>query len=229
MDSEALAHYKEVLRLKRDDAEARNGILAIYVKKKKFDEVTALLQENVALAPNNPENHYKLGLIQEFNKDYDSAAASYKKALELKPDHAKALNASGRVLMKTGRFNEAKEMMETARKSSPDLEEPAAQLGNIPEEISPEPRVYRSRASKAHAKKKVKQERKGKKGKTSAKSKKSRIKSDDDSPKKTSKRSVAKKKSSRGDAAKKKSSRSDSVKKKSTSKNGGKSKKAKKK
>jgi tetratricopeptide (TPR) repeat protein len=81
MDVEAEEHYKEAIRLKKDDSESRNALLALYVKRKKFPEVVSLLQENVELAPNDPVNHYKLGLIHEFNKDYDEAIC-HKRAKE---------------------------------------------------------------------------------------------------------------------------------------------------
>jgi tetratricopeptide (TPR) repeat protein len=156
MDDEAEKRFREVLRIRKDDAESRNALLAIYVKKKKYDEVIALLKENVELAPADPVNHYKLGLIYEFSKDYDAAVDAYKKAVDLKGDSAKTLNALGRVYMKTGRFAEARETLEAAKQADPNLEETNVLLGNIRDEISPEPQVYRK---KSYAKSK------GKKGK----------------------------------------------------------------
>lgn len=162
MDDEAEKHFREVVRIRKDDAEARNALLAIFVKKKKYDEVIALLKENVDLAPADPVNHYKLGLIHEFNKDYEAAAESYKKAVELKGDNAKALNALGRVYMKAGRFAEAKETLEAAKQADPKLEETNVLLGNIRDELAPEPQVYRKRH---YSRAESKSDRKGKKGK----------------------------------------------------------------
>jgi len=56
-------------------------------------------------------------LIYDFKKEYENAIASYKKALELKPDHIRTLNALGRLYMKIGRLSEAKEVLEAAKKS----------------------------------------------------------------------------------------------------------------
>jgi tetratricopeptide (TPR) repeat protein len=131
--------------LKKDDAEARNSLVAIYVKKKKYDDIISLLKENVEIAPSDPNSHYKLGLIYEFKKDYEAATAEYKKSVELKKDHAKALNAMGRVYLKTGRFAEAKEALETAKKADPGLEETSVLLSNIKDELSPEPQLSRKR------------------------------------------------------------------------------------
>jgi len=48
---EAEKQYREVLRLKKDDTDARTALTAIYVKNKNYDELIKLLKENVDLAP----------------------------------------------------------------------------------------------------------------------------------------------------------------------------------
>ncbi len=161
--------------------------------------MVTLLQENVELAPNDPVAHYKLGLIYEFNKNYDEAIQSYKKSIELKSDNAKALNALGRVYMKTGRLEEAKTVLEEAKKADPKLEETKVLLENVRDEISPEPQVYRKKSYSSGKKKKSKRDssvRKGKKSKRSSKGV-STTKS------KKSSKSVGKKKSSSSGKSKK--------------------------
>jgi len=136
------------------------------VKKKDFTEAIALLRENTELAPEDPSNFYKLGILYEYNKDYDTAVTAFKKALDLKSDHAKALNALGRVYMKTGRADEAKPVLEAAKKADPRMEETTVLLGNVRDEVAPEPVVYRKRSHRSSAKKRserVKVSRKGKK------------------------------------------------------------------
>ena len=139
------------------------------MKKKKFAEVVSLLKENVDLDPQDPVNHYKLGLIHEFNKDYDEAIPSYKRAIELKSDNAKTLNALGRVYMKSGRLEEARETLELAKKADPNLEETNVLLGNVRDEISPEPQVYRKKSYSSGKKKKSKRDRSVRKGKKKSK------------------------------------------------------------
>ena len=182
LPDEAAKSYKEVLRLKKDDAEARTSLTAIYVKNKNYDDLAALLKEGVELSPSDPNSHYKLGLVYEFKKQYDEATARYKEAVALKPDHAKALNAMGRVQMKSGRLAEAKVSLEAATKADPELEEATVLLSNIKDELTPEPRSYRSKhkgSKKSKSLKKGKKTTKGKKGKaaTSAASKKGTKKS----------------------------------------------------
>jgi tetratricopeptide (TPR) repeat protein len=179
----------------------------------------------VEIAPNDPVNHYKLGLIHEFNKDYDSSIQSYKKSLELKGDNAKVLNALGRVYMKSGRLEEAKATLEDAKKADPKLEETNVLLGNIRDEISPEPQVYRKKSYSSGKKKKSKRgssARKGKKKKSKRdssvrKGKKKKSKRDSSVRKgkksKKSSRSVTRKKTTSGKKSKKSTSAAKKTKK----------------
>ncbi len=111
------------------------------------------------MTPTDTNSYYKLGLIYEVKKDYAAAIEQLKKAIELKTDHAKALNALGRVYMKTGRLREAKEMLEAAKVADPGLVETTVLLNNVNEELSPTPRK--------HKKKKVSRAKKGKTAKKS--------------------------------------------------------------
>jgi len=91
------------------------------------------------VAPDDPNNHYKLGLIYDFSKNYDGAIESYKKAIELKSDHARALHSLGRVYMKTGRLAEAREALEKAKIADPNLIETTVLLNNISDNFNPAP------------------------------------------------------------------------------------------
>jgi tetratricopeptide (TPR) repeat protein len=154
-NDKAVEHYNKVLAKQKDDMDTRNALVSIYVKNKQYDEITVLLKGTVELFPDDPNNHYKLGLIYEFKKEYENAISTYKKALELKADHARSLNALGRIYMKTGRINEAKEMLEAAKKADPTLEETAVLLNNIRDEFNPEPRKI-SKGRKGKSKKSAK-------------------------------------------------------------------------
>jgi tetratricopeptide (TPR) repeat protein len=151
-NDKAVEHYIKVLAKQKDDMETRNALVSIYVKNKQYDEITVLLKGTAELFPDDPNNHYKLGLIYEFKKDYENAIGSYKKAIEVNAEHARSLNALGRLYMKTGRINEAKEMLEAAKKADPTLEETAVLLNNIRDEFNPEPRKI-SKGKKSRSKK----------------------------------------------------------------------------
>lgn len=167
---EAGKEYREVLRLKKDDMEARGALTSIYVKKQNYPELVALLKENVVMAPQDSNQHYRLGLVYEFQKDYDNAAASYAEAISSKEDNAKALSAMGRIKMKTGNIQEAKEYLERAKAADPTMEEAALLLSNIREELAPNP------LSKFKKSKKATKGKKGKKSKPVRKSSASKSK-----------------------------------------------------
>lgn len=154
-NDKAAEHYKKVLAQQKDDMDTRNALVSIYVKNKQYDEITELLKGTAELFPEDPNNHYKLGLIYEFKKDYENAILGYKKAIEHKADHARSLNALGRLYMKTGRINEAKEMLEAAKKADPGMEETTVLLNNIRDEFNPEPRkITKGKKSKSKKSKK---------------------------------------------------------------------------
>ena len=169
-NDKAVEHFTKVLKQQKDDMDTRNALVSIYVKNKQYDEITELLKGTAELFPDDPNNHYKLGLIYEFKKDYENAIAGYKKAIEHKTDHARSLNALGRLYMKTGRINEAKEMLEAAKKADPGMEETTVLLNNIRDEFNPEPRkITKGKKGKSKKTKKSSKTTKSKTTKTTEK------------------------------------------------------------
>lgn len=166
---EAEKEYREVLRLKKDDAEARTALTSLYVKQKKYDELIQLLKESIELNPKDPTAHYKLGLVYEFSRDYENAITAYKETVGLKDDHAKALNALGRVTMKVGKLAEAKGYLERARLADPEMEETTVLLSNIRDEFSSDNSKKKKKSKKGKKSKKVKKTKKVKKKSTAAK------------------------------------------------------------
>lgn len=146
-------NYKEVLRLNSDDEAARNALITLYIKHKRYDDLTTFVKDWVDKAPDDPQRHYRLGIIYEFKKEFDLAVSEYKKSIELQPDNARMLLALGRTYMKTGRLSESREMLETAKKADPTLAEPQLLLSSI--QNSSEPLKKYGRKKTAHAEKKL--------------------------------------------------------------------------
>jgi tetratricopeptide (TPR) repeat protein len=61
--------------------------------------------------PSIPEIHYNLAYVYVQKKDWTSAEASYKKALELKPDYSDALTSLARMYQESGQPQKAMELM----------------------------------------------------------------------------------------------------------------------
>jgi tetratricopeptide (TPR) repeat protein len=93
-----------------------------------------LMKEGVDLFPKDPNSHYKLGVMYDFRKDYDSAIAEYQLAISLKSDYAKALNSLGKTYLKTGKLDKAKGALEAAKKADPNLFEPRELLSSFNDE-----------------------------------------------------------------------------------------------
>lgn len=123
MGNKSAEQYREVLRLKKDDLNARSTLASLYVKLKKFDDLYALMKEGTELFPNDPDSHYKLGVMHEFRGEYDAAIDQYEKTISLKGDHAKALTALGRIYIRKGEPKKAKPVLEAAQRIDPNYAE----------------------------------------------------------------------------------------------------------
>ena len=130
-------HYNEVIRLHSEDEAARNALITLYVKQKRYDNLTIFVKDWLEKAPDDPQRHYRMGIVYEFKKEYDLAVAEYKKAVELQSGNAKILLALGRTYMKTGRISESRETLEAASKADPTLAEPQLLLSSIKSSSQP--------------------------------------------------------------------------------------------
>ena len=135
--AEAEEQYQNILRLEPGDREIRNSLLSCYLKSKNIVGSLQLLKDTVQLYPTEANDHYKLGLLYEFNKENESAIAEYQKANDLKSGYPKYLNALGRINIKTGNLEKAKTLLEAARAADPDFFEPRELLDSLREERAP--------------------------------------------------------------------------------------------
>lgn len=119
----AIRQYRELLRLDNGDTEARNALITLYVKLRRYGDLRQLLREGVEQFPDDPDSHFRMGLIHDFGREYQAAISEYRKALALKNDHARALKGLGKVYLKLGKTDKAKEYLAAARKADPDLRE----------------------------------------------------------------------------------------------------------
>jgi len=57
----------------------------IQLRQEQFDEAREAFQSLVEMAPKNPTGHYRLGLLDRFEGELDSAMASFQRALDISP------------------------------------------------------------------------------------------------------------------------------------------------
>jgi len=129
--AKAEQHFNEVIRLHSEDEAARNALITLYVKQKRYEDLTTFVKEWLEKSPDDPQRHYRLGIVYEIKKEYDPAVTEYLKAIELQPDNAKMQFALGRTYMKTGRLSESREMLEASIKTDPTFAEPQLLLSSI--------------------------------------------------------------------------------------------------
>lgn len=86
----------------------------------KSDEALAVYADLAAKNPNVHQIPFNMGLLYAGKKDWANAEASYKKALELKPDYADALTNLSAVYVNTGRAAEANELLAKSASGSSD-------------------------------------------------------------------------------------------------------------
>jgi protein O-GlcNAc transferase len=88
--SDAIAAYREALRLEPGMAVAHNNLAVALCQCSKGEEAIVESREAVRLNPNYPEAFNSLGNGLEETGSHDEAIAAYKKAIELRPDYAAA-------------------------------------------------------------------------------------------------------------------------------------------
>lgn len=88
----------------------------------KLDEAEAAYKEILATHPSIPQVHYNLGYIYTQRKDWPSAEAAYKKALEIKPDYGEASLALARVYQDSGQKDKALAVMSQAGGDDPKVQ-----------------------------------------------------------------------------------------------------------
>jgi tetratricopeptide (TPR) repeat protein len=84
----------------------------------KHDEAIAKFNETLALAPSCQDCYYNIGFSNIQKKDYAAAEASFKKALELKPDYVDAWNGLANVYNSQGKTDLALEASNKAAQYS---------------------------------------------------------------------------------------------------------------
>jgi len=86
----------------------------------KTDEALALYADLAAKNPNVHQLPFNMGVLYSQRKDWANAEASYKKALELKPDYADAVTNLSNIYVNSGRAAEANDLLAKSAGTSSD-------------------------------------------------------------------------------------------------------------
>jgi tetratricopeptide (TPR) repeat protein len=117
---EAVAHYREALKIRPDYAEASCNLANALLSKGDLDGAIAGYSACLALSPNQAEAQYDLASALLRKGKTDEAIAHYKKVLQLRPDSADAHANLGSALLAKGLVRDAIAAYRNALRISPE-------------------------------------------------------------------------------------------------------------
>lgn len=113
---EAIAEYREALKLDPDYIEAHNNLAVIYDRMGRNEKAIGELQKVLRLNPGYTEGHSNLAHVYTGMGLYDEAIFELEKALWLDPGYAPAHNSLGHIFAGQKKYQEAvKEFQEAVR------------------------------------------------------------------------------------------------------------------
>jgi len=128
---EALAHFKEAVRLRPNDAQMHNYLGSALAGAGRKSDAIAEYETSLRLNPNFPYAHSNLGIVlMDAPGRLPDALAQFETAVRIKPDDAQMRNSLGNALARyPGREAEAVAEYETALRLDPDLADAHTNLG----------------------------------------------------------------------------------------------------
>jgi serine/threonine protein kinase/tetratricopeptide (TPR) repeat protein len=117
---DAIAEFREAIRLKKDYSGAHNGLGNALKNKGQLDEAIAEYREAIRLEEGVAGYHYNLGTALKNQGRLDDAIAEYRKAISLDKDFAMPHHGLGQALSCLGQLDKAIAEFRQARRLQPD-------------------------------------------------------------------------------------------------------------
>jgi hypothetical protein len=105
--NEAIAEYREAIRINKDFVEAHNNLGANLAVKGQLNEAIAEFREAIRINKDCAEAHCNLGAALKNKGQLDAAIAAYREAIRINKDFAEAHNKLGHAYLCQGRLAEA--------------------------------------------------------------------------------------------------------------------------
>ncbi len=135
---EAIAHYREALRIKPGDRNAETNLAQAsfdngerLFNQNKLDDAVASLQEGLRYRPSNAVAHAYIGQVLLDRRQLGPAAARFRKALDLDPKLVRAHVGMGMVYAHAGKDLDARRSFEEALRLDPSNIEARFDLGLV--------------------------------------------------------------------------------------------------
>ena len=94
-DDDAIAVYEEVLSFEKEKPEVYFYLSTIYIHKKDYAKAEKILKDAITRFENNDDLNFNLAIVYEKAKRFDEMTGYLKRAIEINPKHAEALNYLG--------------------------------------------------------------------------------------------------------------------------------------
>ena len=110
----AIEAYKKAIAIKPDYVEAYVNLGSALKKQDKLEEAVEFYKKALSFKPDCAEAYFNMAVTFEEQFKLEEAIEAYKKALSIKPDYAMASSNMGRCLLKYGRFEEGRSLIQKA-------------------------------------------------------------------------------------------------------------------
>ena len=128
---EAVADFKEALKLSPDHLIALNNLGGAYRQQKRWDDARKAYERGLEINSKDAEANYGLGMVFAQNDDTARAFDSLQKALKLRPIYPEALNNLGILYLRTQRRDEAVASFEQCIRVAPAFDQPYLNLARV--------------------------------------------------------------------------------------------------
>ena len=129
--AEAEALYREELRRDPRQSEVTYALAEVLEDAKDLGGAIAALQDGLRHAPDHPQMHHYLGILNGMTKRYRESIVHLQRAVAIKPDYTPAWNNLGNALRSEGRLKEARSAFDAALRLKPDYAIAYLNLSNV--------------------------------------------------------------------------------------------------
>jgi Tfp pilus assembly protein PilF len=129
--TEAIAHYREALRIRPGDAETHNNLGLLLAIRGEVEASLAEFQKAARISPSYARAFFNMGRVFATQGELDKAVENYQQALKLEPNESEIHLGLGTVLAKTGDLEEASKHFQQAVKLKPEFADAHVQLGRV--------------------------------------------------------------------------------------------------
>jgi len=126
---DAMACYREALRIEPEFAEAHNNLGVALAKQEKLDEALAHYGEALRNRPRYPEAHYGMGVVFAQQQKLDEAILHFTEAVRIDSNYTKAHLGLGVAFAQQGKLDEAMAHLSVAEQITPNNAEVHYNLG----------------------------------------------------------------------------------------------------